>query len=108
VSSPRSRLLRRNRRIASAPRRRRSRDGAPMPATASQPLSAQIGKGRTRDEAVNDIAWSDGDMLVIGSSSQMPVSLVLPRSRATKMRATALRPSSFHAVKSRIRQRANP
>ena len=40
-----------------------------MPAKASQPLSAQIGKGRTWDEAVNDIAWSDGDVLVVGSSS---------------------------------------
>ena len=39
---------------------------APMPAKASQPLSAQIGKGSTWDEAVNDIAWSDGDVLVVG------------------------------------------
>ncbi len=82
---------------------------APMPAKASQPLSAQIGKGSTWDEAVNDIAWSDGDVLVVGSSSLWPVSRVFLRSRATKVRATPLCPSSsFHAVPSRIRQRANP
>ena len=49
-----------------------------MPAKASQPLSAQIGKGSTWDEAVNDIAWSDGDVLVVGSSSLWPVSRVSP------------------------------
>ena len=56
-----------------------------MPAKASQPLSAQIGKGSTWDEAVNDIAWSDGDVLVVGSSSLRPVSRVFLRSRATKV-----------------------
>ena len=45
-----------------------------MPVKASQPLSAQIGKGSTWDEAVNDITWSDGDVLVVGSSSLRPVS----------------------------------
>ena len=80
-----------------------------MPAKASQPLSAQIGKGSTWDEAVDDIAWSDGDVLVVGSSSLRPVSRVFLRSRATKMLATPRCPSSsFHAVPSRIRQRANP
>ena len=69
MSSPRSQLLRRKPAdcvsSAASPIARR----APMPAKASQPLSAQIGKGSTWDEAVNDIAWSDGDVLVVWSSS---------------------------------------
>ena len=57
-----------------------------MPAKASHPLSAQIGKGSTWE--VNDIAWSDGDVLLVGSSSLRPVSRVFLRSRATKILAT--------------------
>ena len=67
-----------------------------MPAKASQPLSAQIGKGSTWDEAVNDIAWSDGDVLVVGSSSlsrrlnaeNRCLHIRTSDSRATKIRAT--------------------
>jgi hypothetical protein len=40
-----------------------------MPARASQPLPVQIGKGKHWDEAVNVIAWSDGDVLVVGEAA---------------------------------------
>jgi len=48
----------------------------------------------TSDEAVDNIAWSDGDVLVVGSSSLEPVSRVFLGSGATKILATPRRPSS--------------
>ena len=65
-----------------------------MPAKASQPLSAQIGKGAPGGGAVDDIAWSDGEVLVVGSSSAEPVSRVFLSSRATKILTTPRCPSS--------------
>jgi nucleotide-binding universal stress UspA family protein len=59
-----------------------------MPARASQPLSAQIGKGAPGGGAVDDIAWRDGDVLGVGSSSLEPVSREFLGSRATKILAS--------------------
>ena len=77
-----------------------------MPAKASHPLSAQIGKGSTWE--VNDIAWSDGDVLLVGSSSLRPVSRVFLRSRATKIGLLPVPVVVVPRVSSRIRHRANP
>ena len=82
-----------------------------MAADAGQGFPAAVRADRQRstsDEAVDEIAWSDGDVLVVGSSSLKPVSRVFLGSRATKILATPRCPSSFRAVPSRIRQRANP
>ena len=81
MSSPRSQLLRRKPAdcvsSAASPIARR----APMPVKASQPLSAQIGKGRTWDEAVNDIAWSDGTCLWSGRAASAGLAGVPPLAR---------------------------
>ena len=61
--------------------------------TASQPLRADRQRS-TSDEAVDDIAWSDGEVLVVGSSSAEPVSRVFLSSRATKILTTPRCPSS--------------
>jgi len=48
---------------------------------------------------VDDIAWSDGEVLVVGSSSAEPVSRVFLSSRATKILTTPRCPSlSLRAV----------
>jgi hypothetical protein len=48
----------------------------------------------TSDEAVDDIAWSNGEVLVVESRSAEPVSRVFPSSRATKILTTPRCPSS--------------
>jgi nucleotide-binding universal stress UspA family protein len=80
-------------------------------ADAGQGFPAAVRADRQRstwDEAVDDVAWSDGDVLVVGSSSLEPVSRVFLGSRATKILATHRCPSSFRVVPSRVRQRPNP
>lgn len=51
------------------------------------PLSreAVIGYGRDWHEAVEDVGWTDGDLLVVGSSSVGPLARVFLGSRASKI-----------------------
>jgi len=66
-------------------------------ADAGQGFPAAVRADRQRstsDEAVDDIAWSDGEVLVVGSSSAEPVSRVFLSSRATKILTTPRCPSS--------------
>jgi hypothetical protein len=111
VSSLRSQLLRRKPADCVSLRGVADREmAAETGADAGQGFPAAVRGDRQRstwDEAVDDIAWSDGDVLVVGSSSLEPVSRVFLGSRATKILATPRCPSSFRAVPSRIRQRAN-
>jgi nucleotide-binding universal stress UspA family protein len=44
-----------------------------------------IGEGEDWDEALEDIEWHDGDVLVVGSSSIGPLARVFLGSRATKI-----------------------
>jgi nucleotide-binding universal stress UspA family protein len=48
-------------------------------------LEAVIGHGETWAEALEDVAWEDGDVLVVGSSSIGPVARVFLGSRAAKL-----------------------
>ena len=44
-----------------------------------------VGHGEDWGEALEDIEWSDGDVLVVGSSSIGPLARVFLGSRATKI-----------------------
>jgi len=48
-------------------------------------LDAVIGHGETWDEAIDDVEWDDGDLLVVGSSSIGPLRRVFLGSRASKI-----------------------
>jgi nucleotide-binding universal stress UspA family protein len=48
-------------------------------------LEAVVGSGETWEEALEDIEWEDGDVLVVGSSSAGLISRVFLGSRATKI-----------------------
>ena len=48
-------------------------------------LESVIGHGETWEEALEDVEWEDGDVLVVGSSSVGPVARVFLGSRATKL-----------------------
>jgi nucleotide-binding universal stress UspA family protein len=48
-------------------------------------LEAVIGQGESWEEALEDVEWDDGDVLVVGSSSIGPVARVFLGSRATKI-----------------------
>jgi nucleotide-binding universal stress UspA family protein len=48
-------------------------------------LEAVIGHGETWDEALEDVEWDDGDVLVVGSSSIGPIARVFLGSRASKI-----------------------
>ena len=52
---------------------------------APRDLEAVIGRGRSWDDALEDIEWEDGDVLVVGSSSMGPVARVFLGSRANKI-----------------------
>ena len=70
-------------------------------ADAGQGFLAAVRADRQRSTwggAVDDIAWRDGDVLGVGSSSLEPVSRVFLGSRATKIVATPRCPSSLRAV----------
>ena len=47
-------------------------------------LETVIGHGESWDEALEDVEWEDGDVLVVGSSSIGPVAHVFLGSRANK------------------------
>jgi nucleotide-binding universal stress UspA family protein len=55
-----------------------------LPAAPAE-LEAVIGYGETWDEALEDVEWDDGDVLVVGSSSIGPVARVFLGSRAAKI-----------------------
>ncbi len=44
-----------------------------------------VGRGETWDEALDDVDWADGDVLVVGSSSVGPLARVFLGSRAAKI-----------------------
>ena len=48
-------------------------------------LEAVVGHGETWDEALEDVEWEDGDVLVVGSSSTGPIARVFLGSRASKI-----------------------
>jgi nucleotide-binding universal stress UspA family protein len=48
-------------------------------------LEAVVGHGETWEDALEDVEWEDGDVLVVGSSSIGPVARVFLGSRATKI-----------------------
>jgi nucleotide-binding universal stress UspA family protein len=52
---------------------------------APERLEAVVGYGETWDDALEDVDWQDGDVLVVGSSSIGPVARVFLGSRASKI-----------------------
>jgi nucleotide-binding universal stress UspA family protein len=48
-------------------------------------VEAVVGRGETWEEALEDIEWQDGDVLVVGSSSIGPVARVFLGSRASRI-----------------------
>jgi nucleotide-binding universal stress UspA family protein len=52
---------------------------------APERLEAVVGYGETWDDALDDVEWDDGDVLVVGSSSIGPVARVFLGSRASKI-----------------------
>jgi nucleotide-binding universal stress UspA family protein len=48
-------------------------------------LEHVVGHGETWDEALEDVEWDDGDVLVVGSSSIGPIARVFLGSRATRI-----------------------
>jgi nucleotide-binding universal stress UspA family protein len=54
-------------------------------ADAPRKVETVIGHGTTWDEAIDDVSWADGDVLVIGSSELGPIAQVFLGSRATKI-----------------------
>jgi nucleotide-binding universal stress UspA family protein len=59
-------------------------DVADLPAVPRE-LEAVVGHGESWDDALEDIEWDDGDVLVVGSSSVGPLAQVFLGSRATKI-----------------------
>lgn len=54
-------------------------------ATAPHDVQIVIGRGRSWAEAIEDVGWSDSDLLVLGSSELGPAARVFLGSRATKI-----------------------
>jgi nucleotide-binding universal stress UspA family protein len=48
-------------------------------------LETVVGHGESWDEALEDVEWDDGDVLVVGSSSIGPVARVFLGSRSSKI-----------------------
>src|SRR4051812_8738827 len=53
--------------------------------SAAPTVEAVIGRGSSWAEAIDDIGWNEGDVLVVGSSELGPVAQVFLGSRATKI-----------------------
>jgi nucleotide-binding universal stress UspA family protein len=53
--------------------------------SAVPPVEAVIGRGSSWSEAIDDVGWDEGDVLVVGSSELGPVAQVFLGSRATKI-----------------------
>jgi nucleotide-binding universal stress UspA family protein len=54
-------------------------------ADAPPKVETVVGHGESWDEAIDDVGWDDGDVLVVGSSELGPVAQVFLGSRATKI-----------------------
>jgi nucleotide-binding universal stress UspA family protein len=52
---------------------------------AAGPAPAVIGRGSSWEEAIDDVEWRDGDVLVVGSSSAAPAARVFLGSRASRI-----------------------
>ena len=50
-----------------------------------EPVQCEVAWGHTWSEALDDIQWAPGDLLVVGSSSLAPLARVFLGSRATKI-----------------------
>ena len=48
-------------------------------------LEAVVGRGESWDEALDDVEWDEGDVLVVGSSTIGPVARVFLGTRANKI-----------------------
>ena len=48
-------------------------------------IETVVGRGESWGEAVDDVEWEPGDVLVVGSSSVGPIARVFLGSRATKI-----------------------
>ena len=48
-------------------------------------LEAVVGSGESWDEALEDVEWRDGDVLVVGSSAHGAIARVFLGSRASKI-----------------------
>jgi nucleotide-binding universal stress UspA family protein len=48
-------------------------------------LEAALGRGTSWDDALEDVEWEDGDVLVVGSSASGPIARVFLGSRASKI-----------------------
>jgi nucleotide-binding universal stress UspA family protein len=70
--------------IRAAARRVLAGDSAPQQPDADGP-NVVIGQGDDWEEALHDVDWQDGDLLVIGSSESGPVARVFLGSRAAKI-----------------------
>ena len=64
--------------------RRRSPQVEGLP-DAPAPVETVIGRGASWAEAIDDVGWDEGDVLVVGSSELGPVAQVFLGSRATKI-----------------------
>ena len=53
--------------------------------TAASPEPAVVGRGASWEEAIDDVEWRNGDVLVVGSSSAAPVARVFLGSRASRI-----------------------
>jgi nucleotide-binding universal stress UspA family protein len=54
-------------------------------ATKPREVQVMVGRGQTWGEAVDDLGWHDGDIIMMGSSELGPAALVFLGSRATKI-----------------------
>ena len=66
------------------PRGRRSPRSRDLPAV-PQEIETAVGHGESWDEALEDVEWDAGDVLVVGSSAVGPIARVFLGSRATKI-----------------------
>jgi nucleotide-binding universal stress UspA family protein len=53
--------------------------------TAAGRAPAVVGRGSSWEEAIDDVEWREGDMLVVGSSSAAPAARVFLGSRASRI-----------------------
>ena len=68
---------------------RRGRDRRPVDRRRRRALGdgheLVVGRGETWEQALEDVEWADGDVLVVGSSSVGPLARVFLGSRAAKI-----------------------
>jgi hypothetical protein len=69
--------------------------------TAAAHAPAVVGHGASSEEAIDDVEWRDGDVLVVGSSSAAPAARVFLGSRRGSSVTHPSRSSSSHARRAR-------